>query len=61
MQIETASTVHVPLPPVRMTVTGKIRTHAREGKGTLIGGWMDGKLIQPFTGVSVEVPQNPEM
>lgn len=43
-----------------MTVTGKI-THAGEGKGTLIGGWMNDKLIQPFMGVSVEVPGNLEM
>ena len=61
MQIETALSVHVSPPPVRMTVTGKIKTHAREGKGILIGGWMDGKLIQSCMGVSVEVPRNLEM
>ena len=41
--------------------TRKIRTHAREGKGTLIGGWRGAKLIQPFMGISVEVSQKLKM
>ena len=44
-----------------MGVIRKIRTHARERKGTLIGGWRDAKLMQPFMGISVEVSQKLKM